>query len=98
MCMNVDLPDPDGPVTARNSPRCTSRFTPRSAFTTCSPTWYVLTRLRTEITVAIGYRPRPPPNPPGPRPPPGISGLPVPPGPATVRVLPTPVTPLTTSM
>ena len=21
MCMNVDLPDPDGPVTARNSPR-----------------------------------------------------------------------------
>ena len=24
MCMNVDLPEPDGPVTARNSPRGTS--------------------------------------------------------------------------
>ena len=33
MCMNVDLPEPDGPVTARNSPRWTSRLTPRSACT-----------------------------------------------------------------
>ena len=31
--MKVDLPDPDGPVTAMNSPRCTSRLTPRSART-----------------------------------------------------------------
>ena len=38
MCMNVDLPEPDGPVTARNSPGSTSRFTPRSAFTSTSPT------------------------------------------------------------
>lgn len=51
MCMNVDLPEPDGPVTATNSPRWTSRLTPRSAFTSTSPTMYVFTRLRTEMTV-----------------------------------------------
>ena len=33
MCMNVDLPDPDGPVTATNSPASTSRSAPRSART-----------------------------------------------------------------
>ena len=33
MCMNVDLPEPDGPVTATNSPGSTSRFAPRSART-----------------------------------------------------------------
>ena len=33
MCMNVDLPEPEGPVTATNSPVWTSRFTPRSART-----------------------------------------------------------------
>ncbi len=38
MCMNVDLPEPDGPVTATNSPRPISRVTPRSAFTLWSPT------------------------------------------------------------
>src|ERR1035437_5351146 len=54
MCMNVDLPDPDGPVTERNSPRSTSRSTPRNAFTSISPTMYVLTRLLTEITVGMG--------------------------------------------
>src|ERR1035437_8956064 len=54
MCMNVDLPDPDGPVTERNSPRSTSRSTPRNAFTSISPTTYVLTRLLTEITVGMG--------------------------------------------
>src|SRR5262245_32017966 len=53
MCMKVDLPEPDGPVTARNSPVWTSRFTPRSAFTSTSPTTYVLTRLLTEITSDI---------------------------------------------
>src|SRR5262249_27891304 len=51
MCMNVDLPEPDVPFTARNSPRGTSSDTPRSAFTSTSPTTYVLTRLRTEMTV-----------------------------------------------
>src|SRR6266550_5488758 len=53
MCMNVDLPDPDGPVTARNSPLSTSRSTPRNAFTSTSPTTYVLTRLLTEMTVGM---------------------------------------------
>src|SRR4051794_28015917 len=50
MCMNVDLPDPDGPVTATNSPRYTSSDAPRSARTSTSPTWYVLVRSRTEMT------------------------------------------------
>src|SRR4051812_46271880 len=50
MCISVDLPEPDGPVTATNSPASTSRFAPRSARTVTSPTWYVLTRSRIEIT------------------------------------------------
>src|SRR6476661_3625598 len=50
MCMNVDLPEPEGPVTARNSPVWTSKLTPRSARTSTSPTTYVLTRLLTEMT------------------------------------------------
>ncbi len=29
MCMNVDLPEPDGPVTATNSPALISSDTPR---------------------------------------------------------------------
>ena len=37
MCMNVDLPDPDGPVTATNSPGSIVSETPRSARTSCSP-------------------------------------------------------------
>src|SRR5437870_2905775 len=53
MCMNVDLPDPDGPVTARNSPSWTSRLTPRSARTSTSPTTYVLTRFLTPMTTGI---------------------------------------------
>ena len=52
MCISVDLPEPDGPVTARNSPCPTSSDTPRSARTSTSPTVYVLTRLRTEMTGA----------------------------------------------
>src|SRR6266851_359171 len=30
MCSSVLLPEPDGPITARASPRCNSRLTPRS--------------------------------------------------------------------
>src|SRR5262249_5500521 len=72
MCMNVDLPDPDVPFTARNSPRGTSSDTPRRAFTSTSPTMYVLTRLRTEMTVesegfcAWACIRAPPPGAPGP--------------------------------
>ena len=50
MCMSVDLPDPDGPVTATNSPFSTSRSAPRRARTMTSPTVYGLTRFRTEMT------------------------------------------------
>ena len=38
MFMNdPDLPEPDGPMTATNSPAVTCRLTPRSARTTTSP-------------------------------------------------------------
>ena len=35
--MNVDLPEPDGPMTATNSPGSIETVTPRSAWTTCGP-------------------------------------------------------------
>ena len=36
-CMSVDLPDPDGPITAVNSPAAKSIETPSSAATVASP-------------------------------------------------------------
>ena len=50
MCISVDLPEPDGPVAATNSPGSMSSDTPRSACTFTSPTSYVLMRSRTEMT------------------------------------------------
>ena len=37
MCIRVDLPEPDGPITAVSSPLATSTETPRSASTAVSP-------------------------------------------------------------
>ena len=37
MCMRVDLPEPDGPMTATNSPWCSATETPRRASTAASP-------------------------------------------------------------
>ncbi len=37
--MSVDLPEPDGPMMARNSPRATSRLTPRSAGVNPAAVW-----------------------------------------------------------
>src|SRR5687767_12132265 len=48
-CMNVDLPEPDGPVNATNCPRGISSEMPRSARTSISPTAYVLVRSRTAM-------------------------------------------------
>ena len=39
MFMNVDFPEPDGPMTARNSPGSTLIVTPSSARTSVSPIW-----------------------------------------------------------
>ena len=36
-CISVDLPDPDGPITAVNRPRSNSTLTPSSARTATSP-------------------------------------------------------------
>ena len=41
MCMNVDLPEPDGPITATNSPGSMVRSTPRSATTSSPPSMRV---------------------------------------------------------
>ena len=35
--MRVDLPEPDGPITATNSPAAIATETPRSACTSLSP-------------------------------------------------------------
>src|SRR5436305_13978152 len=49
--IKVDLPEPDGPRIATNSPGYTSSETPRSACTRVFlPTPYVFVRLRTAIT------------------------------------------------
>ena len=37
MCINVDLPEPDGPTTATNSPRSMRIDTDRSAATSSEP-------------------------------------------------------------
>ena len=37
MCMRVDLPEPDGPMTLVSFPRSTSRSTPQRARTAVSP-------------------------------------------------------------
>jgi hypothetical protein len=37
MCINVDLPEPDGPITAVSWPLAISTETPRSAFTHVPP-------------------------------------------------------------
>ena len=37
MCMSVDLPEPEGPITATSSPSATSSVTPRRASTAVSP-------------------------------------------------------------
>src|ERR1019366_4627185 len=42
--MSVDLPDPEGPMMATNSPRSTVTLTPSSAFSVVSPRTYVLRR------------------------------------------------------
>ncbi len=42
MFISVDLPEPDGPAMATNSPAAISRLTPRSARTSTSPIWKTL--------------------------------------------------------
>ena len=52
--MSVDLPEPDGPMTAVNWPTGTSRETPRSACTADSPSpyWRVTRRAETAMSRA----------------------------------------------
>ena len=73
--ISVDLPDPETPMTATESPCSTVRSTPRRACTTASPTPYVLVAARTSMTGTRGVgqvardHERPPGAAPGGRPP-----------------------------
>src|ERR1035437_6715086 len=49
MCSRGDLPQPDGPTTATNSPSSTRRSTPLSAGTSTLPTRYTFFRSLVEI-------------------------------------------------
>src|SRR6266403_6053109 len=42
--MSVDLPEPEGPMMATYSPRRISTVTPRRAWTSSEPIWYVFQR------------------------------------------------------
>src|SRR2546425_11828411 len=53
-CMRVDLPEPDAPMMATNSPASTSSETPARARTSPSPAWYTL------VTLSIRMRGAPP--------------------------------------
>ena len=52
---SVDLPQPDGPMTATNSPAAMSRSTPRRARTGASSASKVLRTPRTEHTLSISH-------------------------------------------
>ena len=49
MCMNVDLPEPEGPTTDTKSPASMSSVMLRRACTDTSPTRYTLASSRTAI-------------------------------------------------
>ncbi len=50
MCINVDLPEPEGPMTAVRLPFATSSETPRSASTAVSPSPYLRVTSRATTT------------------------------------------------
>src|ERR1051326_7631356 len=56
MFMNVDLPEPEAPMTATNSPRRIDTLMPRSASTSMSPMRYTLRRSRIRMTSAAALR------------------------------------------
>ncbi len=54
-CMSVDLPEPDGPMTATSSPGVTESVTPRSASTAASPSPYRRVRLVARTTAPFVF-------------------------------------------
>src|SRR6185436_7940952 len=54
MCIRVDLPEPEGPMIASDSPASTSRSMPRSACTACAPASYTLVTPRSRMTGVPG--------------------------------------------
>jgi hypothetical protein len=55
MCSSVDLPDPDGPITATSSPRATDSETPRSASTAVSPSDNIAHVLAHSVAGLVGH-------------------------------------------
>src|ERR1700733_1025237 len=55
--MSVDLPDPDGPMTATYSPGAMAKLTPRSASTFTSPRSYVFVTFATSIACRVLFMP-----------------------------------------
>ena len=51
--MNVDFPEPEGPITATNAPLSMARETPLSAWKPTSPIRYVFTTSETSIIAGI---------------------------------------------
>ncbi len=62
MCIRVDLPDPDGPMTAVIRPTGMSTLTPRSAATAVSPSPKTRDRSAATTTVALSPLPIGPPS------------------------------------
>ena len=56
--MNVDLPEPDGPMTATNSPASMLTVTPRRAWTRRGPNAYSLARSCVSMSVAATLEPQ----------------------------------------
>src|SRR4029450_4951414 len=53
MCISVDLPEPDGPMTAVRRPPSTSSETPRSASTAVEPSPYTRVTARAFTTARL---------------------------------------------
>ena len=54
MFIKVDFPEPEGPIKATYSPRCTSKSTDLSTFMVSVPSLKLRTNLRMSITVSKG--------------------------------------------
>ena len=59
MCMRVDLPEPEGPMTAVSLPRSISRVTPLSACTAVSPSPYTRVTSLATTTAPSTFPPLP---------------------------------------
>src|SRR3989344_634210 len=67
MCISVDLPEPEGPITATNSPSLILNDAPLRACVSMPPDWYILVTFLHSIIYSYVHLPpplKPPPPPP----------------------------------